>query len=566
MDASLRFTPFVVLLLVTLGADQVQATDPVCRDTPASDERVYCEEDAASTTNIDINLDGVTTDTTADREQGAAGVHYGTGDITIDVEDSSFTTRGDLGQGVYGWQAGTGNIDIDVRNITAHTHGLEANGVYAWKTVGNGNINIDVTGSMITTEGGRSYGIIGQQDQSGYVDINVFDGTTVLTKGEGSHAVFGWHWAVITQQDNIDINVQDSSITTEGLNSNGIYGFHEKGKGDIDIFVQGGSTTTQGNLSPGIYAWHQLNDVVAAQTGDIDIDVNGGSITTKGFESHGIRGSHESTGDITIDLKGGVDIITESVARDPTYDETFSHGIYGDHRGTVADGNNIDINVQGGTIETRGVISHGIYARSRTESNIDINTSADITTVGSGSHGVYAESYGLGGEVNISVEGGSVTASGADASGVRVGRIRNDVVQRSAQVGEDGYRDQTVTVNGRVMGNDAGVYLAGGGRVVIGPRGSIASESGIAILATGDTPAVDPMDPAIQPKLWVDLNLGGRRVAQALGDNWIINDGGETTIAVNRTVLHDGGTGVTGNTARNGAWNVTDARAWIQGG
>ena len=95
-----------------------------------------------------------------------------------------------------------------------------------------------------------------------------------------------------------------------------------------------------------------------------------------------------------------------------------------------------------------------------------------------------------------------------------------------------------------------GVFLAGGGRVIIGSKGVINSLSKIAILATGDNPG------DLKPKLWVDLNLGGRRVERALGNNWIINDGGETTIAVNRTVLHDGGTGVTGNTAHNGVWNV----------
>ena len=127
------------------------------------------------------------------------------------------------------------------------------------------------------------------------------------------------------------------------------------------------------------------------------------------------------------------------------------------------------------------------------------------------------------------------------------------------------------------------MFLAGGGRVVIGPGGSIGAESGIAILATGTVPAVEDdsttMDineatPAIPPKLRVDMNLGGRRVAEAIGDDWIINDGGETTIAVNGMVLHEGATGVTGLTARNGAWNVTmreegvtvdrsDPNAWV---
>ena len=180
--------------------------------------------------------------------------------------------------------------------------------------------------------------------------------------------------------------------------------------------------------------------------------------------------------------------------------------------------------------------------------------------------------------------GGSVHAGGAGASGIRTGRLNADgEPERVAAIGADGYRQQTVTVNGSVMSAAEGVFLAGGGRVVIGPGGSIGAESGIAILATGTVPAVEDdsttMDineatPAIPPKLRVDMNLGGRRVAEAIGDDWIINDGGETTIAVNGMVLHEGATGVTGLTARNGAWNVTmreegvtvdrsDPNAWV---
>ena len=83
------------------------------------------------------------------------------------------------------------------------------------------------------------------------------------------------------------------------------------------------------------------------------------------------------------------------------------------------------------------------------------------------------------------------------------------------------------------------------------------AKSGIAILATGDTPPEMAGDPVLKPKLWVDMNLAGRRVAQVIGNDWIINDGGETTIAVNNIILHEGATGVTGRLAANGAWNVT---------
>ena len=57
-----------------------------------------------------------------------------------------------------------------------------------------------------------------------------------------------------------------------------------------------------------------------------------------------------------------------------------------------------------------------------------------------------------------------------------------------------------------------------------------------------------------EPKLHVSLNLGGRSVKEILGDNWIINDGGETTIIVNGTKLHDGATGATSNKADNGGY------------
>ena len=130
-----------------------------------------------------------------------------------------------------------------------------------------------------------------------------------------------------------------------------------------------------------------------------------------------------------------------------------------------------------------------------------------------------------------------------------------------AAIGADGYRQQTVNVNGPITSAGEGVFVANGGRVIIGPGGSIDSTKGIAILATGTVPEddTDPMDviAAIPPKLRVDLNLDGRRVAEVIGDGWIINDGGETTLAVNDTILHDGATGVTGNTAHNGVWDVT---------
>ncbi len=204
---------------------------------------------------------------------------------------------------------------------------------------------------------------------------------------------------------------------------------------------------------------------------------------------------------------------------------------------------------QGGRLETWPT---GARTSALPDSNV-------ISTTGASGHGIAAYNYGtLAGSATSIRVGGSINGAGSGAQGIRVGVVSNaGVAQRVAPIGEDGYRRQTVTVNGSVTGNAAGVFLAGGGRVVIGPRGSIGAASGIAILASGDTPGANAGDPAIKPKLRVDMNLDGRRVRNVIGDDWIINDGGETTIAVNRMVLHDGEMGVTDAVDRNGAYNVS---------
>ena len=124
----------------------------------------------------------------------------------------------------------------------------------------------------------------------------------------------------------------------------------------------------------------------------------------------------------------------------------------------------------------------------------------------------------------------------------------------------DGYRMQSVTVNNRVYGGTgaaAGVWLAGGGRVFIGPMGTVGAESGVAIRADGGTAT----------KLYIDMNLDGRRVANVIGDDWIINDGGQTTIVVNEVKLHDGIDGVVPGRFRT-EWGLRcfDKRRWVDRG
>ena len=610
----------VLAAMLTFGASPASAQTAVCPDppgNPGAGERIECTEDATSTDDIDIDVvdfditttgdsirgiyvdhrgagkiiikvQGGTINTTGYYAEGVNGEHFsGAGDVIITLIDSTIITSGESAEGVEGAHEGTGNITIDLTNPDITTGGPYAHGVFGHQRGVSsepnvGNIDIDARGGTITTTGDSSDGIYAyRQDNAsdGGIDIDARnitidvtgDGVSGLDESRGS--------------GDIIITLNNAIITTSDVSAVGVYGANQ-GTGNITINLTGATIDALGAYALGVYAHQQLGTtspgdiknikITAANTaitsdgtgilgrrealgeGVIDIDVNGGSITTKGLLSHGVRGFHESTGDITIDLKGGVTIITESVDLDPDYDDTFSHGIYGDHRGGFGEMNDIDIDVNGGSITTRGVNSYGIYARNRTAGDITINTSATVITEGAGGHGVYTELDEGEGEISVSVGGGSVTASGMDSSGVKVGYVNaSGLPERVADHDDnaDGYRRQTVTVNGDVFGGTgdaAGVFLAGGGRVVIGPRGSVGADSGIAILATGATPGFSG-----EPKLRVDMNPGGRQVAEVIGDDWIINDGGETTIAVNGVVLHEGASGVTGRTARNGAWNVT---------
>ena len=557
-----------VLLLLAVAAVLVfpppaQAQTPdVCRGgTPAAEEPISCTEAVDSAANIRIiatNPDIDEVDYDADPAADAAGIkadHSGMGAIDIEVMGGTIVVATNDGNfrfnGVDARHKGNGNVRIDVQNTDIRTDDLpgQGTGVYGLHEGENGenDVDIDVVDGAITTYGGNSHGVQGHHKGYGNVDVYV-ENADITTKFTNSHGVYGYHQGTGGDTD-IEVIDTDITMTTPATRSHGVLAWHREGVvGDITVDVRGGSITPKGLNSYGIYALHQGDGNTAIDAGD------GLAITTTGDNSHGIFTWHRAgvVGDITVDVRGG-SITTKGLT---------SHGIYAVHQG---DGN-IAIDAGDGlAITTKGLTSYGIYALHQGDGNIaiDAGDGLAITTTGDNSHGIVAYHFGAEDSRTIDITvGGSVDAGGANAHGVRVGVVNNmGEPERVAALDAAGYRKQTVMVNGRVMGGTgeaAGVFLAGGGRVVIGPRGSVGARSRIAILATGDTPGANPGDSAIKPKLRVDLNLDHRRaaVAQAIGDSWIINDGGETTIVVNGVVLHDGEMGVMDRTAPNGAWNL----------
>ena len=357
--------------------------------------------------------------------------------------------------------------------------------------------------SAVTTNGQDASGVYGlHQGTAGDVNIDA-QGVTITTTSMGAHGFLGFFQR---GTGDVNIDVKDSAVTTNGETAYGIYGIHQ-GTGDINIDAQGVTVTTMGARAAGVDVFHQ-------GAGDVNIEVKDSTVTTMGEGSLGIFGLHEDAGDINIDAQG-VTVTTTGEGAD---------GVVGLHQGA----GDVNIEVKDGAITTTGKYSNGILVRQ-----------SDMGTTGS---------------IDILVNGGTILASGMHASGVHVGSINLVTVERAAEVGDDGYRKQSVTVNGRVFGGTgegAGVYLAGGGKVIIGPNGSVGAESGVAIRATGQ----DSNNTA--PKLHLTLNPGGRRIARVLDDDYIMNDGGQTHILFNGVLLHHGDDGNTGDVAPNGAFDVT---------
>ena len=491
-----QFWLAIVLLAVFQPALAHQHT--VCSDTPDG-KPVDCREDSTSTSDITINL----------------------------VSQEIMTSLTNIFSAVYADQKGTGNIDIDVTDSTLSTTVDDDHGIWAHNKVGStGNIDINVSGGSITITGAFAHAI-NAHGRGGNVTVTASNPDIVTTDGSG-------------------IN-----ITRDG-----------SGNGNATVVVTGGSITVDGASDIAVSAF-----INAGITGDVTIDVRDTTLTSKGTFAHGVHGlmgspnATPTTGDIDIKISGAT-IVTESTENHPGFPQPIPSRTRSVPWGGTTEPAISSCPFRAPARSRRmAVPAIGLYGNHWGDGNILIDASeATITTAGASAHGIVAYQDKAGNDGSMTISAGPITATGLGAMGVLTG-FADEYGPRFGGLDTDGFRKHTVNVNGPITSNSAGVYIYNGGRVIIGPQGSIDSDSNIAILATGTIPQDDSdpnnIIPAIPPKLWVNLKLAGRRIADVIHDNWIVNDGGETTIAVNDVVLHEGATGVTTNVAPNGIWDVT---------
>ncbi len=513
--------------------------------------------------------------------------HIVDANVAVHVRDSEITVTGDGSKGVFGLIEGAGDLDIDLRNTGIETSGMLGNGVQGYfENTGEGKLGIRIEGGSVTATGDGAQGVRAGHEGTGDIDIHI-RGAEVSTSGNDLEQPSGVYndpvaiWSGVAN-GNIRIHVVGGSTvsTLGGLFAHGILAWRPDGGGgeEIHILVQGSTVTTAGGVGYGITA-RDLSSSLPDENSHIRIDVQGSTITTTGNGARGIDARRfNGAGDIVIDVAGST--VSTSGGQYGSSDPVSPYGIYADHRGTagdifitVRDGSRVTtegddaygifgfrylggdsdvvIALRGGTVATLGAGAHGIIGRQHTSDGdvvIAVRDGGTVTTEGAGAHGIWA--IGAGGGVHVLVRNAAVRATGAGSHGIRV---------QGGGLDADGNRMQTVSVGSEVWGGSgtgAGIWLIGGGRVIIGPDGRIGADTGgVAIRVT----RVDPSDGTESPRLLLELRLDPRSLdPEKLLAGGIENQHGTTAyeVKVNGMTLFDSVDGATGVWTPIGAHDV----------
>ena len=498
------------------GALRMEIRGGAVTTTGASAWAIHNYHEGAGDTNLIVSGAAIHTDGL--RAFATVSGNHGEGNLSIDVRDTAFVTAGNLSDAVFAQKTNEGRLWINAQEFSVETTGVFSGGFYV-RHGGSGDLGIEARSGAITTTNDLSYGIDALHSGAGDIRIGA-QKLTIDTAGDDADGVNASHIGA----GDLNVDALGLSVETAGEDSEGVIATHEE-VGDVKIDVRRSEIATMGLQAEGVFAQHE-------GAGRLEINLQDLDIRTAGNLAEGVFAAHAGDGEGNLDARD-ISIATTGAGAD---------AIIGGHTGA----GDFSIVVQGGSLSTAGAGSHGVYGVHKGAGALHIDLQdLSIETTGAGSDGVASE-HGGSGSVLVSVEGSSIRAAGVDASGVRMGRLnQSGIVVSAAPASESGYRSQTAAVNGRVSGGSgegAGVFLAGGGRVVIGPGARLGAASGVAIRAAGAA-----------ARLRVDV-IGGRPVSELLG-GVIRNDGGDTVLAVNGVSLYESANG-----GRLDAWAPNGAR------
>ncbi|MBW2559376.1 MAG: hypothetical protein JRE40_00830, partial [Deltaproteobacteria bacterium] len=465
--------------------------------------------------------------------QGGAGGDGGSVSVT---NHGYIQTFGDKAMGIFAQSIGGGG------GHGSGSGGLISVGGSASEASHGGNVTIENTGE-INTLGNDSYGIYAQS-LGGGGGHGSGSGGLISIGGFGNG---GGNGGSVTVTNN-------GSITTQGDMSDGIFaqsvgGGGGRGAGSVGVFAIGGSGTSSGDGS------------------DVTV-TNSGTISTKGDASDGIYAQSTGGG-------GGSGIRVEELFASPTM-ALVSIGGSG-----TGGGKGGDVKVDNsGLIKTQGADSKGIVAQSigggggsanLTSSIIvgiggsggssgnggdsTVNNSGVITTLGAGSHGIFAQSVGGGGGssgfnlssvVNIggrggsSGNGGNVTVTN-DGSISTQGNASHGIFAQSVG-GGGGSNGYNISFGVNIGGS--GGASGNGGNVTVTNDGSISTQGnashGIFARSVGggggsiytDVGALDLSNATLDAGLF--LSIGSETASTG--------DGGNVTVTNNENISTQGKT------------------------
>ncbi len=191
----------------------------------------------------------------------------------------------------------------------------------------------------------------------------------------------------------------------------------------------------------------------------------------------------QASSEISITSSGDIEIVT-----DPGIRPLRSHGVRvitkGDDDSVVP----VTVGVTGGTIMGVGEEGHAIRIHHEHSGGL-IKVDLAGGTITADGHGVYVETATTyedatkAGKIEVTV--GEMATIRAKKDGVHVKGMRTFASDHARK----GQYDQTVTINGKVMGgggDHAGVRMVMGGTLVIGPKAKVEAASGTAMRADGE--------------------------------------------------------------------------------
>ena len=376
---------------------------------------------------------------------------------------------------------------------------------------GNGGIIFTQSASGERIKGAMS-AIIATNTGGGAIEINV-NGTVTGAAGDGISATND------TSGSGITINAVSVSGAQSGIEA-------DEGGGDVKIAATG---TVTGAADYGIYAKTGTSGGTITVTAAA---VAGGKVGIKASASGSGAVSIKATGAVAGTATAGIQLIDGAKTTDATIDAVAvsgKSGIDARHGGT----GKLDVKTTGAVSGT-GTGGMGIYGLVSNSSGGVLNITATSTVSGS-AVGIKAVSSGTG---DVTVEAGTVTATGANGIGIDASASGGDVIISAAAVTGTGtgVKVKAISTGNVSISASGAVRGTAGDGIFVDHDGSGATTVTVTTAVTGGTGgsvAAIRTDAQSNSTVTIDLNSGASVGTTTGTPNAIMGGAGATTVTVN---------------------------------